>query len=252
MFHPDISLSYTNIKRSVDYKMWGALLGATLAFPQPYTHLVHSAWYLARSFVVPPPVTVEFDGKRLYPYPYWYVFPLVSAAYGVPDPNLLDYTWIPLVLFCIMGYKMPLWIRVIQTSFFGGYVHLRPQAAFVVTTVLWKYVDMSPRALRAAALLHGLLAVFEPWGDPSFIFVSLVAAECKYRMSFQPRQVVFLWLSSFAGMLYERRLAVWIFPAISSLGLGDWTHQWIYTDKIYNGYGIYIVCALVFSACVVP
>ena len=101
-------------------------------------------------------------------------------------------------------------------------------------------------------VLHGLLAVFEPWGDPSFVFVSLVAAECKYRMSFQPRQVVFLWLSSFAGMLYERRLTVWIFPAISSLGLGDWTHQWTYTDKIYNGYGIYLVCALVFSACVVP
>ena len=230
--------------------MWGALLGATLAFPQPYTHLTHCLWYLARSFVVPPPVPLEFDGKRIYPYSRWYLFPFVSAAYAVPNPNVLDYTWIPLVLFCVMGYKMPLWMRVIQTSFFAGYAHLRPQAVFVLTTVLWKYVDMSPRALRAAALVHGVLALFEPWGDPSFVFASIVAAECKCR--FQPRQVMFLWLTSFTGMIYKHRLAVWVIPAIFSLGLGDWTHRWIYTDKVYDGYGIYLICALVFSVCVAP
>ena len=225
--------------------MWGALFAASLLFPQPYTHLTHAVWYLMRSFLVPPPRPLHYDGKDIYPTPSWYAFALISVAHALPLPNLLDYTWIPLVLFCIMGYTIPLWVQILQTSFFAGYVRLRPSAVCVLSTVLWKHVHMCPRTLWAAAAMHGLLAFFEPVGDPSFVFVSILAAECKYRMTAQPyRQVFYMWIMSFAGMCFDRRLVVWTLPTLTSVVLGKWIHQWQYTDKVFNGNGVYLLVSL--------
>lgn len=225
--------------------MWGALFAASLLFPQPYTHLTHAAWYLMRSVLVSPQPPLHFDGKDMYPTPSWYAFALVSAAYTLPQPNLLDYTWIPLVLFCTMGYAIPLWMQILQASFFAGYVHLRPAAACVLVTALWKHVHMCPRTLWAAAALHGVLALFEPAGDPSFLFVSILAAECKYRMTAAPyRQVFYMWIMSFAGMAFDRRLVVWTLPTLTSVWLGNWIHRWQYTDKVFNGNGIYLIVTL--------
>ena len=188
---------------------------------------------------------MHYDGKDIHPTPSWYAFAIVSASLALPQPNLLDYTWIPLVLFCLMGYNIPLWIQILQTSFFAVYVHLRPSSAFVLSIIFWKHVHMCPRTLQVAAALHGILAIFEPPGNPQFLFLSILAAECKYRMSAQPyKQIYILWVTSFLAMLYEYRLLILAIPTLTSFALGKWIHRWKYTDKVYNGNGLYLITSL--------
>lgn len=230
--------------------MWGALFGALLAshrvFRHPYQHLAHALWYTARGFTVKDPRPLHYDGKQIYPQYGWQLaFAVLSAAQTLPQPNLLDYTWMPLLLFCLMGYPLPVWLQILQTSFFAVYVHLRPQGVFVASTLLWKYVDMTPRSLWTAAALHGVLALFEPAGQVHFLFLSVLAAECKYRMYAQPyRQHYLLWCVSLLSMIYERRLLVFAVVTLTSFALGVWIQRWKYTDKIYNGNELYFALAL--------
>jgi hypothetical protein len=232
--------------------MWGALFGATLAsrqlFPHPYTHLVHALWYLARGFTVEDPIPLHYDGTDIYPKHGWQVaFAVLSVAQT--HTRLLDYTWLPLLLFCLMGYPFPLWMQILQTSFFAVYVHLAPQALCVIPTLLWKHVDMTPRSLWTAAALHGVLALVELQQQQQhnlhFLFLSVLAAECKYRMHARRyRDTFILWVVSLLSLVYERRLLVFVLTTLTSLGLGVWIHRWQYTDKVYNGNALYLSAAL--------
>lgn len=231
--------------------MWGVLLAACVAahgaLPHGCVHLTHACWYAVRGCVEPPPPTVRFGDAVLVRRTTWQVlaFACASTAYALPRPSLLDYAWIPLVVFCGMGYRLPLWTMVLQTSFFVGHVRLRPEVALVLTTLLWKHVHMSRRALWVAAAAHACLAWFEPVGDWRYAFVSIVAAECKYRMRLD--QVFWFWCASLGGMLYDRRWVVWTLPALASLALGNWVHRWRFTDKVWNGNAIYLGCSLLLS-----
>lgn len=218
-------------------KMWGALLGATLSLhkilPHPYTHATHAVWYLLRSELETTP-TVQFGDQRIARESRWYnwaALACVSCATALPVPNMLDYTWIPFLVFCGNGYAQPAGTLVVQGAFFAGYAHVRPEAMLASVVCLWKHVHTTRRALWCAAAAHAVLACFEPPGDPMLLFMSVVTAECKYQMSQAPcRHVFAFWGVSLLAMTYELHYAVWAVPTL--LSLGRWAHQWEYTDQV--------------------
>ena len=219
--------------------MWGALLGAVLSlhtlFPHPYVHATHAAWYLLRSALEETP-HVRFGSRHIPRVTQWYNWiglACVSCATALPTPNMLDYTWTPYLVFAGNGFSLPTWMHVVQGAFFAGYAHVRPEAVFACTVVAWKHVHTTKTALWFAAAAHAVLACFEPGQDPSMIFLSILTAECKYRVSQSPCQHVFeFWCVSLLAMTYELRLAVWATPTLACILLGTWSTRWQYTDQV--------------------
>lgn len=230
--------------------MWGVLLGVSLAlhrvFPHPYVHATHAAWYLLRSGMEDTP-HVRFGERNIARETKWFnllALACVSCASAIPTPNLLDYTWTPYLVFVGNGYDLPAWLQILQGAFLAGYVHVRPEAVLACTVPLWKHAHASRNALAVAAAAHALLAFFEPNGEPTLLFLSILTAECKYRVTQSPCQHVFeLWCTSLLAMGYELGLSVWSVPTLTSVVLGGWTSRWQYTDQL-SAWGCVYLCVL--------
>lgn len=226
-----------------------------------FIHLIHAVWYFSRA------LTVDAEEKRLYfnrPQHItlsWYdllIFPLISLSQTLPEMNLLDYVWIPLVTHLFMGYDMPVWFTIVNGAMACLYFSIRPSVLFILGgNLMWGAYsgDRKQFSLLVAALGH-ICLYCTVHSTPSWTSaaIGIMSAEAKYQMMYSPESNVqtMSWLSVLGLLANINAKMVWsVFPAISNYMLGCWDHRWKYTSKvIYNADIVILIAIILISICI--
>lgn len=218
-------------------------------------HLAQAVWYLLRSFSFEEQVRCTSYGDVDHVHPIsWLdvvIFPMISLAWALPELDILDYVWLPLIVHLCMGYTTRTWYVVCNAACLCMALMFRPQISYICVNLLWGwYRGHRKWSLRVAALAHLCFC----WTTFDLNLVSVVsgicAAEGKFLMMSNPfgELEILSYLSVF-GFASWRADAIWsLMPTVSGFSIFGWNLTWRYTDKVWYDFDVIIFVGILVAA----